>query len=459
LYHKDGSVDKEKFDEIIKKLREFFCTKLDFYFYKELIPNYFLGLLFFTFIMMLNELYFLVRFYVEYNVPISQVFILLMNLIPFLLSSTIPIGILPAYLLTMGRLSLDSEIIAMKACGVSALRIIRPGIVFGIAISLAAILFTDVIVVKANMNYIKLRAKIVAKKPAVELKEKSFVEVGGYKISFDKMVTEGNMEVLYKIHVIDISGRKTIEAERGRFYTDPENTEHYILKFINGSISEVVKSKDDNGQPVEKFFVASFRYLSIHSYVALPDEFYSKGPDTMHLLELAKDVSEKAKVPLEQIGKFLNDKKKVEKEIDKYKKDYSILTKNMSKQELVQKAAEYANQINKMKSGIDNINKDIKNYQQNMPTYNIMKLYEKFALPLASIAFALISLSIGMYSARSGRNEGLGISIIIMLMFFGIKFGSESLIMKGTLPPIFEWFPNFFFLTIGLGLMIKKVSE
>ncbi len=440
-------------------IRRNFFRRLDVYFYRELVPNYFFGVAFFTFLMLLNELFFLIKFNVEYNVPLSQVFLLLMNLIPFLLTYTIPVGVLPSYLLTMGRLSVDSEVIAMKSCGISTFRIFRPGILFGILISLFSIVFTDRVAVSANMNYIKLRARIIAQKPAVELKEKSFVEIGGYKLSFERLSMESGVEVLYNIHMVDINGRKTIEAEKGRFFTDPENPEHYILKFQNGSISEVNKNTQTNGQSDEKFFVASFRYLSVHTYVNMPQEFYQKGPDTMSLAELTRDIAEKSKTTLDQIRNYLKDRERVSRDIDRHREELKVLTKNLSREEILEKTAEWDAKIKALRSQIDSLNRNIDSYRKNLPNYQIMKLHEKFALPLSALGFAMVCLAIGLFTPRSGRNEGLGLSIIAMLVFYGTKIGTENLIIKGFLPPWFEWFPVLVFFTAGITLLAVKIRE
>jgi lipopolysaccharide export LptBFGC system permease protein LptF len=434
--------------------------KIDVYFYRELFPNYIFGTLFFTFLMMLNELFFLIKFYVEYNVPLQQVMLLLVNLVPFLLSYTIPIGILPSYLLTMGRLSTDSEIIAMKSCGISTIRIFRPGIAFGIVISILAILFADQVVVPSNLTYIKLRAKIIAQKPAVELKEKAFIELGGYKISFEKMSIENGVEVLYNIHMVDINGRKTIEAEKGRFFTDPENPEHYILKFMNGSISEVMKNGGSSNAYDEKFFVASFRYLSIHTYVTMPQEYYQKGPDTMTITELAKDIVDKSRANLDQIQTYIKDRDRLSKDIDKYRVLMGMMGKtNMSKEEIIAKISEMQAGVGSLKAQVDALNKNIDNYRKNLPNYLMMKYQEKYALPFAALVFALICLAIGIYMPRSGRNEGLGLSIIIFLVFYGTKVGTENLILKGVLPPVMEWFPVVLFFVIAMVLLIRKIRE
>jgi lipopolysaccharide export LptBFGC system permease protein LptF len=447
---------------ILKKLKRMFFSKLDFYFYEELIPNYVFGLLIFTFLMLLNQLFYLIRLYTVYNVPLNQVFLLLMNLIPFILTYTMPFSILPSVLITMGRLSADSEIIAMKSCGISTIKIMLPGIAFGIFITIFSFFFNEKIVIRANEIYVKLNAKIIAQKPAVELKEKSFLELGNYKISFERLSYDGNIEVLHNISVVDLKGRKTIQAQMGRIFLDPENPEHYILKFMNGSISEVTKTKnptEPNSKEEEKFFVASFKHLTLHAYVTLDSEYYSKGPDMMSIKELSEEVKNRSKVNIEKIESFLSDRQRVVKEIENLKKQLNVETKGLSKEEIEKKLKEFEGKIGNLKKELIMIEKSIENYRNGLPRYQLMKLYEKFALPLASLSFVILALSFGMFLPKTGRNEGLGISLILTLVFFAMKVGSENLIMKGILPVFFEWVPTLVYFLAGMILFILKIRE
>ncbi len=448
--------------KFIKFLKKTFASKIDLYFYEELIPNYVYGLLFFTFLMLINQLFYLIKLYTVYNVPLSQIFLLLFNLIPFILSYTIPLAILPSYLITMGRLSSDSEIVAMKACGISTTRIFLPGFIFGLFIMIFSFFFTDNIVVHANEIYVKLNTKIISQKPAIELKEKAFLQIGDYKISFERVSYENNIEILHNISVVDLKGRKTIQAEMGRIYLNPENPEHYILKFMNGSITEVTTTEnitEKNGEKEEKFFVASFKNLTLNVYMPLPEEYYSKGPDMMKVSELKKELKNRSKDLTERIENYLKDKEKIASEIENFKKQHKIEIKGLSKEQIKEKLKEYELKLKDYKKELNTIQKQIENYKKSLPRYYIMKYYEKFALPLASLSFVILSLSIGMYTARSGRNEGLGIGIILTLLFYGLKVGTENLITNGLLPPITEWFAPILFLIAGIILALFKIRE
>jgi lipopolysaccharide export LptBFGC system permease protein LptF len=177
------------------------------------------------------------------------------------------------------------------------------------------------------------------------------------------------------------------------------------------------------------------------------------------LKELATEIVSQTKNSADQIQNYLKDRTKVLKDFEDFKKNYSLNYLDLSREEILKKTSQFESNVNIYKNELDAIDKNIDNYRRNLPYTYIMKYYEKFALPMASLAFALISLSIGMFTARSGRNEGLGLSIIIMLVFYGLKVGTETLIQKQDLPPIMEWFPNTLFMMIGLVLLTIKIRE
>ena len=73
------------------------------------------------------------------DVPLQYVLLFMLYVLPFSLTFTIPWGFLTAVLLVFGRMSADNEMIAMRACGVSLLRVCIPVIIVGLLLSLATL--------------------------------------------------------------------------------------------------------------------------------------------------------------------------------------------------------------------------------------------------------------------------------------------------------------------------------
>ncbi|MEI6337950.1 MAG: LptF/LptG family permease [Verrucomicrobiota bacterium] len=70
------------------------------------------------------------------DVPIRYVLLFMLYVLPFSLTFTVPWGFLTAVLLVFGRMSADNEMIALRACGVSLLRVCMPVLAVGALLSL-----------------------------------------------------------------------------------------------------------------------------------------------------------------------------------------------------------------------------------------------------------------------------------------------------------------------------------
>ena len=102
------------------------------YIVREVVAPFFLALLVLTCLMLLppvmNEGEELIRI----GVPGWQVAEMLMLLVPQSLAVTIPMALLVAVLMGLGRLSGDRETVAMQACGISPFRILTPPLTLGL---------------------------------------------------------------------------------------------------------------------------------------------------------------------------------------------------------------------------------------------------------------------------------------------------------------------------------------
>lgn len=132
-------------------------TILDRYLMRELGGPFAFALSAFTLIFVATQILTIGRLVSEEHAPLIAAIEYFLWQMPYYLVLVIPMAVLLGTLLAMQRLSSESEITAMKAGGVSLLRIVAPLAAVGIALSLVALLLQEVFVPLANerADYIK----------------------------------------------------------------------------------------------------------------------------------------------------------------------------------------------------------------------------------------------------------------------------------------------------------------
>ncbi|MDD3627706.1 MAG: LptF/LptG family permease, partial [bacterium] len=106
------------------------------YFITDLIGPTFFGISLFTFMMLLSKLRDFIELIINKGVAPEKVLYLLILILPALLAITIPMGFLLGILMTYGRFSEDNEITAMKASGISVMKMLMPVIWVSIFLSI-----------------------------------------------------------------------------------------------------------------------------------------------------------------------------------------------------------------------------------------------------------------------------------------------------------------------------------
>ena len=99
---------------------------------REIISGAFLGTVLFTFVLFLQRVNLLFEQLVRGSASISTVGYLLLLIIPFTLTFTLPLGVLAGVLIALSRMSSDGEITAMRAAGIPSRKVLTPVILFSV---------------------------------------------------------------------------------------------------------------------------------------------------------------------------------------------------------------------------------------------------------------------------------------------------------------------------------------
>ncbi|MGQ0810238.1 MAG: LPS export ABC transporter permease LptF [Nitrospiraceae bacterium] len=109
-------------------------TLLDRYIFTELLPPFSISLGALCFVMLTRELLRLVELLVSKGIGFLAVLKVFAHLLPSFLVLTLPIAGIIASITAFGRLSFDRELVAMRAAGLSLLRLSRPVLLFSVLV-------------------------------------------------------------------------------------------------------------------------------------------------------------------------------------------------------------------------------------------------------------------------------------------------------------------------------------
>src|SRR5579863_7657519 len=99
---------------------------IDRYIFREVLSHALLGLGIFTFVIFVPQLVQIMNVVARHSGDAHQIALLFLSAFPRVLTFSVPIGVLVGVLIGLGRMSADSELIAMNAAGMGLKRILIP---------------------------------------------------------------------------------------------------------------------------------------------------------------------------------------------------------------------------------------------------------------------------------------------------------------------------------------------
>lgn len=153
-----------------RKLYEGFPLILDDYVLRSFLGSFLLVEVSFVLLSLIFSLFELLGDIIHNHDSLALVGNYLLNLTPSMIYSITPLSVLIAVLVTMGVLNRSSELIAMKATGISLYRVVLPIFLIAGAISVLMFTFDQVYLPTANRKQEALRSEIKGKPPRTFLR-------------------------------------------------------------------------------------------------------------------------------------------------------------------------------------------------------------------------------------------------------------------------------------------------
>ncbi|MCP4660941.1 MAG: YjgP/YjgQ family permease [bacterium] len=136
--------------------------RLDRYFLSEIVGPLVLGFMIYTFVLLLRVLFRSADLIISSGVAVAAVGKLLLLSLPNVVVLTIPMALLFAILIAVGRLSSDSELVAIRASGISLFTLFRPILLLSALLTGLNILLMLEVVPEGNHALQRLQLEILS---------------------------------------------------------------------------------------------------------------------------------------------------------------------------------------------------------------------------------------------------------------------------------------------------------
>lgn len=402
----------------------------------------------------------------------------------------LPLAILLASLMTFGNLGEKFELTAMKAAGISLVKVMRPLIILMILISAGAFFFQNNVLPVAQTKMWTLLFSMRQTSPEMEIPEKAFyTDIDGYVIYVDEKDKETGLMRDVMIHQITdgYDQAKIIVADSGRLSFTPDRL-NIKLRLWDGELygnmfaqSTGMTSRSAMPNEREKFTQKEF-------LIPFDANFNRMDESTMRNQYIGKNISELSATVdslnqiIDSIGaiygdqlmrsehfgmpytttKMVDGKRVVEGyvpvKLDKPLNLDSLFTLNpvVSQVRIDEQAIANARRVRQeyefRSYAMDDDLKSIRRHG--------IEMHKKFTLSFAVIIFFFIGAPLGAIIKKGGLGMPLIISVILFIIYYIIDNTGYKLARDGRWDvPEGMWLSSFVLLPLGVFLTYKAVHD
>ncbi len=338
-------------------------------------------------ILLMNQIFEFIPFLQSTGVELNVLFEMIVYSLPPVLMISVPISLMIGIYAGISRLSADSELIVMRASGVSLTFFFKPVLSVAFVVSIFVMIQTFYLGPIGVTNLEDLKFNILKKQTRLNLTVKQINSFFGQKLIY---IFDQSDDLFKGIFIADWKSTKNssvIEAESGKIYLD-EVKHKIIFRLNNGKIHSVV---DDDG-----YRIVTFKNLD---YDLTPPE------------------TENQNVP------------------------HRFRTKNGergSKMDTELTMDELLVELNKLPN-------NVKSYFEYVDEF-----HARIVTVLSCLCFAIFALPMGIYNPRSPKAGNIVYMVVVLIIYFLIYAQIRSMVTRGAVSPAALYLALLFVILNGL---------
>jgi LPS export ABC transporter permease LptG/LPS export ABC transporter permease LptF len=373
---------------------------LDRYLIRAILPPFVLALGMFTFLLAVNPMLSMAKDLLAKGVDLGTVGFMLVMLLPQALGVTLPMALLAGLLMALGRLSGDRESVALLACGVSPVRLLRPVMIVALGVGLADLYVMTKLLPDANQQFRIETYRLIAQRGQSEIKPGVFYEGFPGKVLFIREILPDNTWAGVFLGDTSQPGRPSVTIARSGFLDlEPDKRQVSIVL---------------TGNPV--------RYVP-----GTAEGVY----DTSRAAEL------RFAIPAEQVfgdGNIMLSRGRAE----------------MTWSALRQAEAE------KIAAGNGKSPEEM--FKAGLSTHpEVIARHQMLSFPVSCLVFAILGVVLGLHTRREGKLAGFTLGLMVIASYNGVMVFFENLTKGGDFPAEWaRWVPNIVFGLIGIAAMAMR---
>ncbi len=366
--------------------------RLDGYVLRELAGPTFLGLLLYTFALLMNHFFIVAEKSLSKGLSLDLTLRMFLVGIPNVLVLALPMAVLLGTLIALGRLSADHEWVALQAAGRGPTFLLRPVLFHGLCGAAASFLIYAVVVPQTHYAFRNLRGRILfSSNLGADLKPRVFYEMPDESVLFVDEISPGRQRRLEGMLLIqpdpETKATTLVLARFGDLYPAPDGSGALIVDVYDGE-ARTYLSESPAGYRLSKFRRAEGHRIEPPRFIRSLLEPPEKVVQDLAFTELWTEFKE-ARRELRRL-------------------EGESATPNTRGTRIV---------------------------AQRRAALATVEFHQRLALPAASLLFALLALPLGIVNVRSGKGAGFAMSLVVILVYRIVFVLARDQALNGPLPP------------------------
>jgi lipopolysaccharide export system permease protein len=375
--------------------------------------------------------------------------------------------------MTFGNLAENYELAAMKSCGLSLFKIIRPIFIFIVFLAGFTFVFNNFVLPKITLKSARMLWDIRQAKPTLSIKEGVYYsQLDPYIIKVGSKSKDG--QTLYNLSIYDhsegIGNNIQLYADSGKMKTSVD-TNYLQIQLNNGSRYEDIVQEPQN-KKTHPLMQLIYKELNINVDMSsfkmknTEEDLFKGHHEMMNIWAIDReidtfnlDINKKYSNLNNQFNTYFLGRTLRTSNLSKNHQTIKQFYSSLNKDEYKRSIENAQNLVRSSSSFIDSIIEEVDNKEISKLDY-LVGWHKKINISFACIVLFFVGAPLGAIIRKGGMGLPVVVAVLFFLLYYVVSIIYEDLVIEGVYTVVFgTWFPLLLFLPLGVFLTFKAARD